>query len=498
MDNATENANLANFKKMQDGMVAKNREAYSNRTGTFVNYIRKTQKYTRKEIEDIIDNGTEIKKRELSRTYFGTDGFYRRILIYYATLLKYSGLLIPNMNTQADAAALEKANKRYYGALDFIEQAELPTKFANFTLRALVDGAYYGAIVTLDKTHFTILDLPADYCRTRFKDLYGNDIVEFNLDYFSKITDEDARRSALASYPEIISKAFKKYNKGKRSAWLILPSEIGICFTPFDEVSPLFLSTIIASMDYDDAITTDKAREKEEIKKIIVQKIPHNNENNLLFEPDEALEIHRGTVEMMRNNENVSVLTTYADVDAITSRTSSESVANSVEKMVNNIYSEAGTTGQLFGSNSNMSINYSINNDMAMMMTLFANKYSAFTSRIVNSLFGNGNISFKYSILPITYYNSDEYIDSSYKLATAGYSFLLPAIGMGLSQRDLTSIKDLENNLLKLDEKLKPLNLAYTQGGQDGEGGRPTVKTEDKNPSTIAKEESMDGQGGNN
>jgi hypothetical protein len=32
----------------------------------------------------------------LSRNYFYKDGFYRKIILYYATLLKYAGLVIPN------------------------------------------------------------------------------------------------------------------------------------------------------------------------------------------------------------------------------------------------------------------------------------------------------------------------------------------------------------------------------------------------------------------
>ena len=59
------------------------------------------------------------------------------------------------------------------------------TIFTNFTIRALVDGAYYGAIVSVDKNKLVIVDLPADYCRSRFKDLNGNDIVEFDLRYFT-------------------------------------------------------------------------------------------------------------------------------------------------------------------------------------------------------------------------------------------------------------------------------------------------------------------------
>jgi len=43
-------------------------------------------------------------------------------------------------------------------------------------------------------------------------------------------------------------------------------------------------------------------------------------DGRLLFEPDEAEEIHAGTVGMLKGNKNLSVLTTYADVEAITSK----------------------------------------------------------------------------------------------------------------------------------------------------------------------------------
>jgi len=63
-----------------------------------------------------------------------------------------------------------------------------------------------------------------------------------------------------------------------------------------------------------------------------------------LFEPEEAEVIHKGTVGMLKQNKNVSVLTTYADVDAIVSKTTSEAVSNNLEKMVQNIYNEGGVS----------------------------------------------------------------------------------------------------------------------------------------------------------
>ena len=72
---------------------------------------------------------------------------------------------------------------------------------------------------------------------------------------------------------------------------MIIPSDIGICF-PFFDGRPLFLSVIPASLEYDDAIQTERDRDAEEIRKILVQKIPHLQDGRLLFEPDEAAEMH--------------------------------------------------------------------------------------------------------------------------------------------------------------------------------------------------------------
>ena len=124
-------------------------------------------------------------------------------------------------------------------------------------------------------------------------------------------------------------------------------------------------------------------------------------------------------------------------------------------------------------------------------MMILANKYSHFLSYIINSLFANSNINFKYTVLPISWYNVTQYITDTLKLAQSGYSILLPAIAADLSQKDLINIKELENEALKLTEILKPLSSSYTQSG---EVGRPKLPLDEKSPKTIQNEESIDNQ----
>lgn len=491
------NFDLATFQKITDNMIARNADAYGGGwTDRYSYSSRRTKDYTIDEIKKIIESGSLSEQRRLSRNYYYKDGFYKRILIYYATLLKYCGILIPNPSFGKKLSDTF-IQKKYYKAMDFVENMHIPDFLTKCALRALIDGTYYGAIQRLDKKHFSTLDLPVDYCRSRFKDEEGNDVIEFNVSYFDTIIGEDNKKTALAVYPDVISDYYELYKNGKTvDRWVIIPSEIGICFPMLDGI-PSFLNIIPATIDYDESVLTEKERDKEEIRKVIVQKIPHLNDGQLLFEPIEAEEMHRGAVGMMKGNKNVSVLTTYADVDSIVSKTSAETASNNLEKMMKNVFYEAGVSNQLFASDSNLSLETSIKNDAAMMMTL-VHTFENFITNIVNKVCANTNINFKYTILPVTYYNEDKFIDSSFKLANSGYSFIIPAVAMGISQRDLGNLKDLENDVLKLADKLIPLSSAFTQsGGVQGRPGAPEKPPEEKSQKTIQNQQSLD-KGGSN
>ena len=484
---------ISSYSKAQQKMIATSDNTYGTLGTSRARYLERIRDYTPEKIERIITSGSLAEQQALSRNFFYKDGYYKQIIIHYATLLKYAGLLIPNPSL-GKKLSTSHISKRYYNALDYVEKMNLPVFLTDCATRALIDGCYYGVIVQLDKQNFSVLDLPSGYCQTRYKDLNGDDLIEFDVSYFNSIVDLTAKEQALASYPKFIRDAYKKWQKQKSSnSWVIIPSDIGICF-PFFDGRPLFLSVIPASLEYDDAIQTERDRDAEEIRKILVQKIPHLQDGRLLFEPDEAAEMHAGAVGMLKGNKNISVLTTYADVDAVVSKTTGESTSKTLEQIEKNIYAQAGVSGQIFSSTGSSTLDASIKNDIALMMYL-ANKFSRFITNSINRIYGNTNITFKYQILPVSIHNMDKFIDQSFKLSGSGYSYLLPVVALGLSQRDIVNLKELENDVLKLGEKLIPLSSSYTQSS-DNPTGRPKLDDSKKAEKTIKNEESLDNQAG--
>ena len=482
---------LTSFTKAITAMIAKNESSY-NLTRYGRNRHERVKEYTLEEIKNIIDSGSVDAQIILSRNYFERGGFYWRLLMHYATLLKYTGLLIPNPSFGKNLSE-SYITKKYHSAVSFIDKANLPDLFTHIATKVLRDGSYYGVIQEVTDKSISILDLPIFYCRSRFKDKEGNDIIEFNVTYFDTIRDKEYRKKAFAAYPANVVNWYKRWQTGKvKSSWCYISTSVGICMSLIDE-RPVFLNIIAAELEYDEAKDINKERDLEEIRKVLIQHIPHLTDGGLLFEPEEALEMHRGAVDMMKKNENLSVLTTYADVDAIVSKTANDNALNSVDKALTNIYAEAGSSSQLFGTDSNLSLATSITNDMALMMVL-ARKMARLVTSIINDKYGNANISFTYKILPVSFYNQKEYVEETLKLANSGYSFLLPALAMDLSQRELSNVKDLENDVLKLKEKLLPLSTSYTETGNVG---RPAKDAQDKSAKTVANEESLD-RGGSN
>ena len=67
-----------------------------------------------------------------------------------------------------------------------------------------------------------------------------------------------------------------------------------------------------------------------------------------------------------------------------------------------------------------------------------------------------------------------------------------PALAQGFTQRDLVNVKDLENDVLNLTEKLIPPQTAFTQDGESGGNGRPTKETGEKKDKTLENEKSIE------
>ena len=303
------------------------------------------------------------------------------------------------------------------------------------------------------------------------------------MKFFDTITDANLRKQILQTYPKIIQKSYYNYKHNNGDAWIFLPAEMGIYFSYFEE-KPFFMDLIPLLDDLDDYKEIDKKRNLQALGRILVQKVGTDG-MKLVFEPDEAEEMHEGVISMLQNNPDVDVLTTYNDVNLI-DLSSDDDEKTTIDSVQDLIYEAAGVSKELFCASTDAGLLYSLNNDLAMMMIL-GQKFAHFFTVLINNKFSSKKLKFKFLILPISYYNSAEYTSKAKDLAAFGYSFLTPILSTGIDQTSLADLKELENELLELDESLKPLQSAYTQSGKTNAITAAATKTANAEKEEVEK-----------
>jgi hypothetical protein len=91
--------------------------------------------------------------------------------------------------------------------------------------------------------------------------------------------------------------------------------------------------------------------------KVIIQKLPLDKNGDLIFDVDEAKDIHNNTVQMLQRAIGVDVMTTFADVDvADLADKNTTTSTDDLEKVERTVYNEAGVSQNLFNSNSNLAL----------------------------------------------------------------------------------------------------------------------------------------------
>ncbi|HII08718.1 MAG TPA: hypothetical protein HA355_03905 [Methanosphaera sp.] len=149
-------------------------------------------------------------------------------------------------------------------------------------------------------------------------------VVEFNMAYFNNMfTDAEQRMRMLKVFPPEFEKGYKLYKQGKLkpdfpgddSGWYLLDPGSVIKFNLNGEDFPPFIAVIPAIIDLDAAQDLDRRKMQQQLLKIIIQKMPIDKNGDLVFDVDEAQQLHNNAVQMLSKAIGIDVLTTFADVE---------------------------------------------------------------------------------------------------------------------------------------------------------------------------------------
>ena len=468
--------------------------------------------------------------RAISEYFYDMSGIYRRVCNYFAQLYRYDWYIEPEILDED--VNEEKVVADFNKTLNFLDNSYLKKMCADIALKVIKYGCYYGYIVQ-SKERILLQELPAEYCRCLFQS-EGMPVIEFNMAYFDdKFPDADYREKILKMFPDEFLTGYKLYKKRKLEAeatyispedrdwfynrwsiygWYPLTPGSAIKFNLNGSDVPFFASAIPELINLDTIQGLDRRRQMQQLLKIIVQKLPRDKNGDLIFDVDEARDIHNNAVAMLKRAIGVDVLTTFADVDLLDiSDNATADADEDLENAERAIYNDLGVSANIFNTDGNTALEKSILDDESTMRDLLL-QFNMFFSNIVSRYGTNRRkYNFRFYMLETTQYNYKE-ISKMYKEQTqVGFSKMLPQIALGHSQSMILNTIFFENTVLHLSAIMVPPLMSSTLSsndilditgqrlgssinaisGEESEAGRPEKSDDEKSDKTLANLESM-------
>lgn len=446
-----------------------------------------------------IHNGDIGRMRELSDFFYRTSGIYQRLCRYMAYMYRYDWCVTPYYN---DNVGSDKIKDGFKKVLFYLDNFQIKKFFGQVALKVVKNGCYYGYVI-FKQNKIVVQQLPINYCRARFFS-DGQPLIEFNMKYFDDAFSNSVQRmQILKTFPPEFEQGYKLYKKNKltpdfpgdENGWYFLTAGAAIKFNLNGEDFPPFISVIPAIIDLDDARALDKKKMLQQLLKIIIQKMPIDKNGDLVFDVDEAQQLHNNAVQMLSKAVGVDVLTTFAEVDVADMADDSNTAAtDTLQRVERSVFNEAGVSQMQFNTDGNLALEKSILNDEASLWNLIQ-QFETFLNILIKP-FNNKKLYYKVQILPTTIYNYKDLAKQYKEHTQLGYSKMLPQIALGQSQSSILATAYFENDILDLVNVFIPPLMSSTMNAEilnrnnDGTG-RPEKSDDEKSPKTLQNEESM-------
>ena len=458
--------------------------------------------------------------RDFSKFFYKTSGIYQKLCQYVAFMYRYDWYIAPEILD--DTVKEEKVLKDFSKILNFLDNTYIKKICGEMALKIIVEGCYYGYIVD-NSDSLVIQELPIEYCRTRYS-VKGVPAVEFNMAFFDTFKDINYRLKVLNLFPDEFRKGYVLYKKnklaqdyqGEAGGWYLLTPGLAFKFNLNGSDIPTFVNVIPLILDLDSAQDLDRRKQMQQLLKIIIQKLPLDKNGDLIFDVDEARDIHNNAVAMLKRAIGVDILTTFADVESIDlSDKNTTTTTDDLAKVERALYNATGISKNVFNTDGNLSLEKSILNDESTIRNLLL-QFVVFFDKIVQGKNTNKKkYAFKFYMLETTQYNYQNLSKLYKEQSQIGHSKVLSQVALGHSQSFILNTAYFENNILHLTELMLPNLMSSTMSLSDlldknnesdknnnqkttkklststNEAGRPEKDDDQKSEKTIQNKESM-------
>jgi hypothetical protein len=452
--------------------------------------------YSKDEISTYLSNPYQYEK-QLRRavTYiYGASSHFRRLIQYFVGLSDLAYVVSPYRIDPA-SANVKSVNRNYRKVLNAMSVMNVRSQFPKILTVCLREDVFYGTMwVTND--NITIQQLPSDYCA--ISTVEGNvPNVTFDFSYFT------SRQTLLDYYPSEFSTRYSAYEKDRRGMrWQELDSPTSFavkCNSDIlDYAVPPFAGILRDVYDLEDYRDLKLTKTTLENYAMLVMTLQTDDEGNWLLDYDKAVEFWRNLDSVLP--EEVGSVLSPMPIDKISFEKSNTGDTDTIADAEQNLFTSAGVSSLLFNNDkaSANALSLSIKADQAITYGIVKSIEDVVNRYIQAQSYGK---NFKVTFLDSSPYNRKELGDQYLKACQYGLPFIsMYAATQGLNQSEVDCMSFLENDVLDLSSRFKPLLSSATISSSDSEEadkspGAPEKDAEDLTDSGEQTREDSDDWG---
>lgn len=441
-----------------------------------------TTRYTKEQILSYLERPERSQKqlRNLSRYLYSNSAHYRRLIWYFAGMLRFDYILEPyDLDLSKVSQDKTKFLKQYQNIAKILDNMNIPHEMIKVLKTAYKEDIFYGYEYMTNDSYF-IKKLDPDYCMiSSVEDGVYN--FAFDFSYF------DTNNVSVKTYPDEFKNKYLNYKKDPSGLkWQELDSDNTICIKINEEIEyplPPFNTVFESVFDIDESKRLNKVKNRIDNYMILTQKIPLDDKkgeiNKFLIDLDTAMSFHNKATDSLP--EEVGLVTSPMDINAIKLERKNKDT-DATEQAQRDYYDAAGVSQFLFnGSEASVSgISNSIITDEQVSFMILK-QIERWLNRKLKKI--NKTYKFRVKFLETTRFN----IDDVRKSLLSGAQYGMPTKSALAATYDLTpsafsNMTFLENEVLELHDKLIPLASSHTQTSDQSQG-RPQSNEKDLSPS---------------